>query len=86
MVLGDDDKPFETAVFASLDNLVRIKIGSIQEYWIFVAVAPFAVGIGVKSPMDDADDIFIGRKSCGHRWTRHRTILCQSTTGQKRTK
>ena len=57
MVLRHDDKPLQSTGPARADNLVCIELRRVQQRRILIAITPFAVGVGVESPMDDADQI-----------------------------
>ena len=54
MVLCDDDESAEPARLARADNLVGVEFRGIQQRGILVAITPFAIGIGVETPMDDS--------------------------------
>ena len=61
-MLRDDDESAEPARLARADNLVGVEFRGIQQRWILVAIAPFAVDIGVESPVDDAVDLAVARR------------------------
>jgi hypothetical protein len=75
MVLRDDDESAESARLARADDLVRIEGVRIQHRGILVAESPFAVGIGVETPMYDAVDLAVARRdACGQRGARFRNL------------
>ena len=60
VVLGDHHQPADAAVPARADDLVGVEARGGEHRGVLVAVAPFAVGEGVESPVDDADDVLLG--------------------------
>ena len=73
MVLSDYDEPSEPARLARADNLVGVEFRGIQQRWILVAIAPFAVGICIEPPVDDAVDLAVaGGNARGQRRARLR--------------
>ncbi len=73
MVLCDDNEPAEPTGLARADDLVGVELRRVQERRIFVAIAPFAVGIGVEAPMDDSVDLAVaGGNARGKRRARFR--------------
>ena len=75
MVLRDDDESGEPAVPARARDLVGVEMRRRENLRVFVAIAPFAVGIGVETPVDDSVDFAVARRDArGQRraWFRNR--------------
>ena len=72
VMLGHNDESPDTARLARRHYLVGIEPGRSELRGIFVAEAPFAVGVGVESEMDDADYLRTIFEPLFQRGTRHR--------------
>ena len=84
MVLRYDDKSANSAVPARADDLVGIELRGVEQCGVFVAKAPFAVGIGVQPPMDDADYLRPVRKPRRKRRARKRPRQSDTADGHRR--
>ena len=62
MVLCNDYEPAKAARLARAYDLVGVELRGIQHCRIFVAIAPFTVGVCVKAPVDNAVDFAV---ACG---------------------
>ena len=84
MVLRNDDKPADSTGLASANDLVGVELRGVQHRGVFVAKAPFAVGIGVQPPMDDADYLRPVRKPRRKRRARKRPRQSDTADGHRR--
>jgi hypothetical protein len=57
VVLGGQDEQLDAGVFEHSRPLAGVKVGRVEQRWVFLALTPLAVGEGVHAKMGKGDEL-----------------------------